>query len=293
MACWEDMRVNNHSPRSGGESPFGLPAGSDEFFVGREKECDLLRNAILREKSFMITGPLGVGKTALVRKVLAELPPAIRRRCLYIGTVKDLQDLLRRLIRALYETEEPSLRRELHLAGVSKITFEPWLKRLSTSRMRGTLYRAVEGAGCRVFLDHCPRLTSAMARVVKELFWMRQTPVCLIPTEEEPQTAVMMASHFFYWGESEQLRLGPLPLSAAQALLEDCIERFRLASLDLKEFREQVPELSRCVPGAIVKMCSLASDPRYQYGCRIKTKLVYIDCLISSRNSNDRKRSPV
>jgi energy-coupling factor transporter ATP-binding protein EcfA2 len=290
---WEDMRIKSNSPRSGSESPFRLPDGSDGFFVDREKECDFLSKAILRGNSLMITGPSGAGKTALVRKAVAELPPVIRGRCLYVGTVKDLQDLLRCLIRALNETEEPKLKRELHVERVSKLTFEPWLRGLSTSRLRGTLYRSVEGAGCRVVLDHFPHLTSAMARVIKELFWMRQTPVCLIPSGEESQTAVMMASHFFYWGESEQLRLGPLPLSAAQALLDNCIERFGLASLDLEEFKKQVPELSRCVPGAIVKMCSLASDPRYQYGSRIKTKLVHIDCLIRGRNANDPKRSLV
>ncbi|MGO8817988.1 MAG: hypothetical protein ACLQVG_25365, partial [Terriglobia bacterium] len=66
-------------------------------------------------------------------------------------------------------------------------------------------------------------------------------------------------------------------------LLENCIERFGLSRLDLTDFREEALELSKRVPGAIVKMCAMAADPRYQYGSRIKMKSVYIDYLMTGQ----------
>jgi hypothetical protein len=86
---------------------------------------------------------------------------------------------------------------------------------------------------------------------------------------------------FFYWGDRERLALQPLPAHAAAELLESCIERFGLSRLDLREFREEALALSKRVPGAIVRMCTLAAEPRYQYGLRIKVKSLYIEYLMS------------
>lgn len=270
------MRTKGNSVQSGSEHSFRTTGGGS-LFLGREKERDRLREAILSGHSLMICGPRGAGKTALVMKAISELSPAHQNSCLYMGGVKDLQEMLRGLIRTLYEADDIRLRRELHAAGTSKTTFDGWLRNLPANRLRGTLYRAVDGAGYRVFLDHVGHLTSAMARVIKELFWMRQTPVYLI-FSEEPEPRIV--SRAFYWGEREELQVGPLPLSAARQLLERCIQRFALARLDLDGFRDEVLELSHLLPGAIVSMCELASHPQYQFESRIKIKLIHIDYLM-------------
>jgi hypothetical protein len=275
-----------------GKMAVNLPDHSIGLFLGREKEVRRLEEAIHARQSLMITGPEGIGKTALVSKVIAELPPAMRQRCIYVPSVKDLHDLLRRLIGSTYATGEPELRRELHGAGVAKPGLDKWLKGLSTSRLRGMLYRTVQGNEYSIFLDHFPPLTHGMARVIKQLFWMRGTPVYLVP---KLPAAIMagVASHYFYWGERELLNLRPLPAHLARELLEACIQRFGLARLDLEGFREEVLELSRLVPGAIVTMCEMAADPHYQFDSRIKTKLVHIDFLMRGCAANfDSARTP-
>jgi hypothetical protein len=163
------------------------------------------------------------------------------------------------------------------------LSFAGWLKGLSSSRMRGTLYRTSERGDYRVFLDHFPPLTHAVAKVIKELFWMRNTPVYLL-VRDKVEHRIDQFSRFFYWGDRERLDLPPLSRDAALQLLETCITRFGLSQLNLSDFREEVLELSKQVPGAIVKMCALAADPRYQYGSRIKTKTVYVDYLMSGHN---------
>ena len=263
--------------------PLGPLANGQSVFVDRESEEHRLREALLKRESLVIFGPAGIGKTALVSNVIHRLPADLGARCLYLGGMKNLQDLLRQLIRRLYKVKDANLRQQLHSEGVSVLNFDAWLKGLSSSRMRGALYRTVERGDYRVFLDHVPPLTHAVAKVTKELFWMRNTPVYLL-VRDRVEYRIDQFSRFFYWGDRERLVLPPLPPEAAIKLLESCIERFGLSQLNLADFREEVLELSKQVPGAIVKMCALAAKPRYRYGLRIKTKTVYVDYLMSGHN---------
>ena len=265
-------------------SPRGAREESEmRVFVDRKSESRRLENAILERQSLMICGPAGIGKTALVAKVIAGLPAGLAGRCLEIPGARDLPDLLRQLVRRLYEAEDPNLARQLRSEGVSARGFAAWVKKLSTSRLKGTVYRTLERGDYRIFLDHLPRLTKTVAKVVKELFWMRNTPVYLLIRDAGEQHLDPLYN-FFYWGDRERLALPPLPAQAAAELLESCVGRFALAGLDLSGFREKVLELSQQVPGAIVKMCMLAADRRYQYESRIKIKSVYIDYLLSGHD---------
>jgi hypothetical protein len=263
--------------------PAGAIARGLPVFVDRESESRRLDEAIRARTSLVICGPGGIGKTALVCTVIHRLPSDLAARCLYLRGVKDLQDLLRQLIHALYDSKDPNLRQQLHAEGISILTFDAWLKGLSSSRLKGTLFRTVERGDYRIILDHLPPLTHAVAKIIKELFWMRKTPVYLLIRDELEQHLYQFYN-FFYWGDRERLALQPLPTQAAAELLESCIERFGLSRLDLTDFREEALELSKRVPGAIIKMCALAADPRYQYGSRIKVKSVYIDYLMSGHN---------
>jgi hypothetical protein len=249
--------------------------------MDRESEARRLTQALRERKSLVICGPAGIGKTALVSQVINHLPTDMAACCLYLRSMKDLPDLLRQLIRLLHDLKDSNLRHQLRVEGISVLTFEAWLKQRSSSQMRGTLYRTVEQGDYRIFLDHLPPLTHGVARVIKELFWMRNTPVYLLVRDEIEQHLYQFYS-FFYWGDRERLVLQPLPAHAAAELLECCIERFGLSELDLSDFREEALELSKRVPGAIVKMCALAANPRYQYGSRIKVKSVYIDYLMNT-----------
>jgi hypothetical protein len=83
-----------------------------------------------------------------------------------------------------------------------------------------------------------------------------------------------------YFTPQYHIKLGPLPESASRELLEQCIQRFGLASLDLEGFREDVLRLSGQLPGSIINMCQLAADPHYHYGDHVKIKLIHVDYLL-------------
>jgi hypothetical protein len=264
--------------------PIGPLANGQSVFVDRESEAGRLREAILKRQSLVLCGPAGIGKTALMTKVCSELPQDVARATLCLSSIDGLRSLLRGLLWELYAVGDATLRRQLHTEGVRHDTFKAWLNSLITSRLKGALYRSMETGQYWVFLDHLPPLTHAVAKVIRELMWMRNTPVYLVVrgsgTEEAGQ-----AVHL-YWGERQRLAVGPLAEVAARQLLEFCVPRFGLAQMELDDFREEILELSGRNPGVIVAMCSLASQSRYHYGSRIKTKLLHIDHLMSLQGSN-------
>jgi len=259
------------SPRT--EPLAGIP------LVDRENEALRLHDAILKRESLLISGPAGMGKTALLLKVLSELPSAMARHCFYLSGVEGVQPLLRGLLQRHYELDDATLRRQLRVECIRENTFKSWLKHQPTSRLKGAVYRSMEKGSYWVFLDHLPPLTHAEAKIVRELVWMRKTPVFLLargPTERDIGRVGNI-----YWGSRQQLSLDSLPEQAGRELLECCIRKFALGNLELEDFRKEVLRLSGLVPGTIVRMCHLAQAPKYRYGSRLKTKLIHIDCLMS------------
>ena len=246
--------------------------------VGRDSQKARLRQAIQNRQGLLIWGPAGIGKTALVMNVLKNLPSVVAGSIFYLSGVSGLQPLLRSLLHRLYEVEDPTLRRQLHNEGVRKTVFDSWLRSLPTSRLKGALYRSMETDQYRIVLDHIPPLTLAVAKVVKELARMRDTPVYLLARGlSEAEVGHVTA---LYWSDRQRLSLGPLSARAARDLMESCIQRFGLARLDLNGFRQDILDLSGHNPGTIIHMCALAAEPRYQYGSQIKTKLIHIDSLV-------------
>jgi len=254
--------------------------GREVRFFDRERESHRIEEAFRGKESMMISGPADIGKTALMLNVIRNLPGDLVRKCLYLAGFKDLQNLLRNLIKVLHEARSPGLRQQLKAEGVSSVNFEIWLKTLPSARLKGILYRAAQSGDYRVILDHVPLLTHARAKIIKELFWMRDTPVYLLMRDDQ-EFWIAQFARFFYWSDRQWLTLGPLPETSACELMEACIEKFQLSRFDLEGFRDEVLDLSGGAPGAIVKMCTLATDPRYQYGSYIKTKLIHIDYLVS------------
>jgi energy-coupling factor transporter ATP-binding protein EcfA2 len=248
-------------------------------FLGREEEAARLRAAILQRESVLIAGPQGIGKTALVTHVLGELPPEARRGTLWVDGIEGLQPLLRELVKELHRAGDSTLHSRLRAERVRTNNFKGWLTQQSASRLKGEIYRATENGRYTVFFDHLPPLTHAMAKVLRELVWMRNTPAYLVARGFGEEDVGRAAS--LYWAGRHRLALGPLPAAAARELLEISIRRFGLAGMNLDGFCNQILKLSSGNPGAIVNMCSLASQSKYHYGSQIKTQLVYIDYLMN------------
>jgi hypothetical protein len=252
--------------------------GNLERILGREAELRRLRTAIQKRSSQLVWGPMGAGKTVLLRKAIAELPESIGKRCIYWSGAASGRELVSHVVRGLYLAGDAFVRRKVHADKSSETTLNRWLQDQSILRLRGILFTATERGDYRLFLDQLPRATHNMARLMKEIMYWCKTPVYL--TGLGYSAGEIGYAWSLYWTDEYRIRLGPLSESNARELLEICIHRFALSSLDLEGFREEILHLSGHLPGAIVKMCELASDARYHYGDQIKTKVVHVDYLM-------------
>ena len=248
--------------------------------VGRREELRALRVAIQKRESRLVWGSMDAGKTALVRRVISDLPDAEREKCVYWAGVASGRQLLSYLVGQLYEKGDSYVRRKVHADGANDASLHRWLNKQSSLRLRGILFTASAAGDYRFFMDHFPAPTHNMTRLMKEIMFQCGTPVYLIARGMSQQEIGYAWS--LYWNDSLRLHLGRLHEKHARELLELCIRDFGLNSLDLEDFREDVLRLSGLLPGSIVKMSRLAADSRYHYGDRIKIKLVHVDYLMQS-----------
>jgi hypothetical protein len=251
-----------------------------ETLVGRREELRALCIAIQKRESRLVWGPMDSGKTALVTRVISNLPEAEQRNCVCWAGAASGRQLLSYFVGQLYEKGDSYVRRKVHADGANDASLHRWLNKQSSLRLRGILFTASAAGEYRFFLDHFPAATHNMTRLMKEIMYQCATPVYLIARGMSHQEIGYAWS--LYWNDSLRLHLGPLRERHARDLLELCIRDFRLNSLDLEDFREGVLRLSGLLPGSIVKMSKLAADSRYHYGDRIKIKLVHVDYLMQS-----------
>jgi hypothetical protein len=251
---------------------------SVERLIGRQAETRRLQACLRSRQGQLIWGPTDSGKTSLVRNVLAELPEAERRKCICSVGAVSRRRLVEHLIQGLYLAGDSLVRKKVHADRANEETLSWWISHQSLIRIRGILLTAAEQGEYRFVVDDLPPASRSMAQLLKEIMYRTKTPIYLTGlgyTQSEIGHAWSL-----YWTDEYRIRLGPLPEARARELLERCIQRFGLSSLDLEGFREEVLRLSAHLPGSIVKMCELAAEPRYHYGDQVKVRLVHLDYLL-------------
>jgi hypothetical protein len=248
--------------------------------VGREAETRQLRGALRQQRSQLIWGPSDSGKTFLIANVLADLPASDRRKCISWAGPATRRQLVEHLVRGLFLAGDPFVRKKVQADQCDELTLSRWIGEQSAVRLRGILFSAAEQGDYRFFLDHLPPASHAFAELLKQIMYRTKTAVYL--TGNGYSRAGIGHARSLYWTDEYRLHLGPLSEMSARELLERCIERFALSSLDLDGFREGILRLSGNLPGAIIKMCKLAANARYHYGDRVKLKLVHVDYLLQS-----------
>lgn len=255
--------------------PIAISVGS---LIGRDSEINTLKTAIHRRESRLIWGPTGAGKTSLIRTAVEQMPRGEKQTCIYWTGAATGRELVQHIVGSLYEIGDTFVQRKVHADGARAGSLRAWLNRQSTLRLRGILFTAAENGDYRFFLDHVPAPGPRLVRTMKEFMFRCKTPVYLTGggfTQREIGYAWSL-----YWTDKYRIHLGSVTDAAARELLESCIRRFDLDSMDLDGFREEVLQMSERLPGAIVGMCELAADPRYHYGERIKTKIVHVDYVM-------------
>ncbi len=231
---------------------------------------------------------MDAGKTTLIKRAVSH---SLRRNVgnAFIGRERQVKAMLSHFVARLYELGDSFVRKKVHADGGTAIALNRWLHKQTSLRLRGILITALEQSDYRFFVDHFPPPTHNMGRLMKEILYRCKTPIYLAARNYSQDEIGYAWS--LYWNDGLRIHLGPLGERASRELLETCIGRFGLTSLDLADFREDILRLSGHLPGSIVKMCELAGHSRYHYRDQIKIKLVHVDYLMQSNPSSMNRRS--
>jgi hypothetical protein len=248
------------------------------LLFGRRQELARLTAAIRERRSLLIFGPPDSGKSALVDQALANLPKNLASRCLRVKAEGSLQRTLQQQVIRLFAAKDATVEAAFPSQAAGSQSVESWVKKQTSGRLRSVLFRAFDAGRYWIFWDNIGQLGLAHYHFLREVIWMRKTPVYLL-ARGLGYEYLGQAGRLF-WSHEWRVELGPLVAEDARALLEAAIKREGITNLDLSEFHEQVLEASRGLPGAIVRMVAMAGQPQYRYGNKVKTKLIHIDYLV-------------
>ncbi len=245
---------------------------------GRKRELATLRKAILGRQSLLVHGSAGTGKTALLAEALTSLPSRIRRMCLVCPAGESPRVIWRHLVLSLAEADDPQVMLRVRRDCGGTACVDRWLKKQPSLRLRGILRRAMHGRAYWVFLDTTAPLPDGVYSLLQDWIWSRRTPVILFGRGSTERDVGKVARLF--WHSGMLLELLPLPAPDQQAVLEQSIARFNLSAIADGRFRDFILKSAAGLPGAVVRLCELASQSFYQSDGHIKLHTLAVDFLM-------------
>ena len=255
------LRAGRKPAVSGKAVDAGLP------LIGLARERRILLGALRKRESWLVLGPAGSGKTALVKCALESAPPS--GALVYVAGFQSLHELLLEIARGLLQCGHQRFRR---LAGAGANP-ERWLSGQTSLHLRGLLWEAFEAEPATVVLDGVNGAGHSTYRFLQRLYMAPN--MALIALARNVSRLGELGRLF--WDPGRTLHLQPLTEAEAGRLFETAAAAFGLQGPGLEVFREKVLESAAGNPGQIVEMCRLAVKPEYVSGNYIKFALVRID----------------
>lgn len=236
--------------------------------VGMTRELRRL-SAVLDRKneSLLILGPMGCGKTRLIREALR-----IRDSSLYVAWEPTLHRLLVAIARFLIADRN----RGFLVRASPGPDKEAWLSKQTSVHLKGLLWSALEDSPVVLILDGIAGAGFPTYRFLQRIY---HTPGMSVIAAARDAVAMGALSRLF-WDPRHVLNVPALNERDAAQLFNVACDHFRLRDLDLEEFREKVLENAGGNPGLIIEMCRLATQPQYLAGRYVKFGPLCIDSLI-------------
>jgi hypothetical protein len=248
---------------------------SDLF--GREKETEVLRQRLAKRKSFLLHGPAGVGKTALLARLLPTFPDV-----LYCAEAASKTSLFRGLATALLATCNP--------AASCKLKSADNIKSKSAVNLKGLVLDVLHSGQYSVVLDHLCQPSAPFASDIRDVANWGSIPVIGVARSPHMEDVGFLLPLFADRQEKVELR----NFADEEARRFGCwtMARAGLVAGNLDDFLERVIEFSQGNPGAIISMVGMAREPKYRSDDCIKITPLYVDFRLSTAAAASRLRTP-
>ena len=232
------------------------------FIFDREQELRTVKERLLKRKPFLLHGPTGVGKTLLIRSLLAQLPAV-----LYCENSATAQVVFRSVAQGLLERRDARVERCCRNRDGIQAKSSVSLKGIVTDALREGKYSIV--------MDHVNRPSQSFAAAVREIIRWCSTPVIAVARSSHMEDTGFLQP--LYSDRSEKYELKNLDCDVAERFAHEIVRQAGLSAANIGEFLAKVLEFSEGNPGAILSMLQMAKYPKYRTDEHIKITPLYID----------------
>ena len=227
--------------------------------IGREAEIETLLAAAEKKKHILITGRLGIGKSALLRALHSRLPKAIMipsgtPKTAMLGALEGAHAAVG--LRVQSDMLPPTVAQRAKRRGYLKWSDLSYtLRRLPLSRQAELLQRSLAGKGAVVLIDSL-EVPPTLAESLEPLFDVAQ----VIAAKDDSNRRVRIER--LMWRFATKIELKPLTNESAKALAERAIGGavLRFSSDRVQNrFIRHVVNSSRGIPAAILGLVESAA----------------------------------
>ncbi len=212
----------------------------------RERELDRLKTMLHARKSFLLYGPVGVGKTVLISSAVVGFPNMLV--CTACSSVKNF---FVQLVAALAERKEKSVVGSLGSTSLVAV------KSKSTVALKGIAARALVSHSHTVILDQLGFVSHTFATAIRHFSSETNTPIVAIGRSVHMEDIGFIANMFP--DKSERMEIKNFDSACATEFATGVVNKYGIHADNLQEVIHKIVEFSDGNPGAMLWMAQMAS----------------------------------